>query len=187
MTKNRLVLGAVRCGAMRCDEVVGGALPCFSQIQGSSLVSVCVWFMRKIEGPKEVGWQVVRRAHAAVEGKRSVEKGRCRRRAVRCDVGRVFRLLVDLPCRHAASGCREASSQMRGGWVDVSRVWNDEERSCSSRCSSSRGQNPCFPGPWQVRLVAAAVSVDVRACSCCFRPHAPLLTPASLAASRCPS
>lgn len=102
---------------MRCDEVVGGALPCFSQIQGSSLVSVCVWFMRKIEGPKEVGWQVVRRAHAAAEGKRSVEEGRCRRRAVRCDVGRVFRLLVDLPCRHAASGCREASSQMRGGWL----------------------------------------------------------------------
>lgn len=65
----------VQCGAMRCDEVVGGALPCFSQIQGSSLVSVCVWFMRKIEGPKEVGWQVVGRAHAAVEGKRSVEEG----------------------------------------------------------------------------------------------------------------
>lgn len=96
-----------KCSAMRCDEVVGGALPCFSQIQGSSLVSVCVWFMRKIEGPKEVG----RSSRAAAEGKRLVEEGRCRRRAVRCDVGRVFRLLDDLPCRHAASGCREASSQ----------------------------------------------------------------------------
>lgn len=64
---------------MRCDEVVGGALPCFSQIQGSSLVSVCVWFMRKIEGPKEVG----RSSRAAGEGKRSVGEGRCRRRAVR--------------------------------------------------------------------------------------------------------
>lgn len=67
-------------GAMRCDEVVGGALPCFSQIQGSSLVPVCVWFMRKIEGPKEVG----RSSRARREkGSRLVEEGRCRRRAVR--------------------------------------------------------------------------------------------------------
>lgn len=79
---------------MRFDEVVGGALPCFSQIQGSSLVSVCVWFMRKIEGPKEVG----RSSRAAGETQqRLVEEGRCRRRAVRCQVRRVCRLLDDLP------------------------------------------------------------------------------------------
>lgn len=53
MMKNRI---SPSCRAMRCDATGWWlAVPCFSQIQGSSRVSVCVWFMRKIEGPKEVG------------------------------------------------------------------------------------------------------------------------------------
>lgn len=81
MTRKRLPVDAMRCGAMRCDEVVGGALPCFSQIQGSSLDSVCVWFMRKIEGPKEVGRSSARRSRASREkGNGWVGEGpRCRR------------------------------------------------------------------------------------------------------------
>lgn len=137
MTKKRLPVDAVRCNAVR-RGVVSGALPCFSQIQGSSLDSVCVWFMRKIEGPKEVGRSSAdRRAPAGRREMVGWEKARVvAGRSGVLSVGAVdCRMTYRVDTLHQA--VVKPSSQCEGGGCVAGL--EDEECSCSSSSAAGRG------------------------------------------------
>lgn len=119
MTKDRLPVDAMlyECGATRW-----WAVPCLVSVRSKDHLwtpSAC-GSCAKQRAPPQGGWQVVRRPSRA-----SREKGKRlggRRPAIVAgrsgvlSVGSVD-LLNDLPCRHTASGCREAFGRSAWWWL----------------------------------------------------------------------